>query len=127
MNQENLAKSSNYEASPAEMEKMILEWATATDAFHARYAKLTRVISGLQGSARRQPNETRARLRKLMDLRQHMGDVLMTLLLDMGNQQPGRSALPSKPGQLRSHATLLREMSREIDAELITVTTVAQA
>ncbi|MBD2701111.1 hypothetical protein IC229_10730 [Spirosoma sp. BT702] len=125
MNQDN--KSSNYEATPSEMEKMILEWATATDAFHARYAKLTRVIGSLQGATRRQSSANRAHLRKLMDLRQHMGDVLMTLFLDMGNQQSGRSALPSKPGQLRSHAILLREMSREIDAELITISTVAQA
>lgn len=116
-----------YEASPAEMQSVIIEWVNATEAFHHRYANLTEVINKMQANARRQPAQSKARLRKLIMLRQHMSDVLMTLLLDMSSQKPGRSAQPSKPGQLRSHACLLDELNREIDAELTQVTTVAQA
>ncbi len=106
---------------------MIMDWVKATEAFHHRYANLTEVINKMQANARRQPAQSKARLRKLMMLRQHMSDVLMTLLLDMTGQRPGRSTQPSKPGQLRSHACLLDELNREIDAELTQVTTVAQA
>lgn len=104
-----------------------MEWVKASEAFHHRYAKLTKVINTLQIAARRQPTASRARLRRLFELRQHMSDVLMTLLMDMSEPQPGRSAQPSKPGQLHSHITLLNEMNREIDAELVAATTVAQA
>ncbi len=127
MNQEELMMSSGYEASPAEIQNVIMDWVKATEAFHRRYAKLTEVINSLQATTRRQPNTNRTRLRHLTGLRQHMSDVLMTLLLDMTGQKSDRSAQPSKPGQLRSHACLLDELNREIDAELIKVTAVAQA
>lgn len=116
-----------YEASPSEVQSMIMEWVKATEAFHNRYANLTEAINKMQASARRQPAQSKVRLRKLIMLRQHMSDVLMTLLLDMTGQKPGRSAQPSKPSQLRSHAYLLDELNRKIDAELTQVTTVAQA
>ena len=116
-----------YEASPAEMQNVITKWVKASEAFHRRYAKLTQVINTLQIAARRNPTASRANLRRLFEMRQRMSDVLMTLLLDMSGPQPGRSEQPSKPGQLHSHVTLLNEMNREIDAELVIATTVAQA
>jgi len=119
--------SSVYEASPAEVQNVILEWVKATEAFHHRYSNLTEVINKLQANARRQPMQSKARLRKLIMLRQHMSDVLMTLLLDMSGQRSSHSAQPSKPGQLRSHTYLLDELNREIDAELTQVSSVAQA
>ncbi|CCH55738.1 hypothetical protein BN8_05022 [Fibrisoma limi BUZ 3] len=115
-----------YEATPAEMQNVILDWVKATEEFHRRYSQLTEVINALQASARRQPTANRTRLRTLTALRQHMSDVLMTLLLDMTGQKPGRSAQPSKPGQLQSHARLLEELNRKIDKELMRFTT-AQA
>ncbi|MFD2572530.1 hypothetical protein ACFSUS_17965 [Spirosoma soli] len=127
MNQEESMIPAGYEASPAEIQSVIIEWVRATEAFHRRYAKITEVINTLQATARRQPAADKARLRRLVTLRQHMSDVLMTLLMDMTGQKSGRSAQPSKPGQLRSHACLLDELNREIDAELTSVTTVAQA
>ncbi|GAB4049107.1 hypothetical protein [Spirosoma foliorum] len=127
MNQEESAVFSSYEASAEEIQKVIMEWARATEAFHGRYAKLNQVINSLQVAARRNPKFNRTRLRQLIDLREHMSDVLMTLLLDMSGQKSGRSAQPSKPGQLHSHASLLDELNRKIDAELISFTTVAQA
>ncbi len=127
MNQEESAITFGYEASEEEIQKVILAWAQATEAFHYRFAKLDRIINTLQAAARRQPSASRARLNKLIELRQHMGDVLMTLLLDMSGQKTGQSAQLSKPGQLYSHANLLDELNRQIDAELISVTTVAQA
>ncbi|GAB3952346.1 hypothetical protein GCM10028805_34200 [Spirosoma harenae] len=130
MNQEESAKFSSYEASAEEIQKVVMEWARATDAFHHRYAKLTQAINSLQKTARQQPAANKARLRKLIELREHMSDVLMTLMLDMSKQKTGRSAQPSKPGQLHSHASLLDELNRKIDAELISVfsaVTVAQA
>lgn len=116
-----------YEASPAEAQRVILEWASATEAFHQRYTSLTEVISKMQAKSRNQPVQNKAHLRKLILLRQHMSDVLMTLLLDMDGQRPGQSTQPSKPGQLRSHACLLDELNRKIDAELTQVKVVAQA
>ncbi|GAB4030567.1 hypothetical protein [Spirosoma gilvum] len=131
MNQEETTKFFGYEASAEEIQKLVMEWASATDAFHRRYAKLNQVINSLQASFSRQSSVSRTRLRNLIDLREQMSDVLMTLFLDMSpNSKSGRSALPSKPGQLHSHAILLRELNRKIDAELIGVigsTTVAQA
>ncbi|MDB5241128.1 MAG: hypothetical protein JWP57_1753 [Spirosoma sp.] len=126
MHQEELS-SSVYEASPAEVQNVILEWVKVTEAFHHRYSNLTEVINKLQANARRQPTQSKVRLRKLIMLRQHMSDVLMTLLLDMTGQRSSRSAQPSKPGQLRSHTYLLDELNREIDAELTQVSSVAQA
>ena len=127
MNQEEPKSPFGYEASAEELQKVILEWATVTDAFHSRYAKLNQVIHSLQTAARRQPSANRARLWKLIELRNHMSDVLMTLLVDMSGQKPGRSMQPSKPGQLHSHTSLLNELNRKIDTELISLTTVAQA
>ncbi len=121
------SSSSAYEASPTEMQNVIIEWVKATEAFHHRYANLTEVINKLQVDIRRKPAQSKARLRKLMMLRQHMSDVLMTLLLDISGQRPSMSAQPSKPGQLRSHACLLDELNRKIDVELTQATTVAQA
>lgn len=119
--------SSGYEASSVEVQNVIIEWAKAAEAFHQRYGKLTEVINVLQVAARRNPGANKAKLRRLVALRQHMSDALMTLLLDMSGQKPGRSAQPSKPGQLRSHACLLDELNREIDAELVSFSNVAQA
>ncbi len=126
MHQEELS-SSVYEASPAEVQNVILEWVKVTEAFHYRYSNLSEVINKLQVNARRQPTQSKVRLRKLIVLRQHMSDVLMTLLLDMSGERSSRSAQPSKPGQLRSHTYLLDELNREIDAELTLVSSVAQA
>lgn len=126
MHQEEVSPSV-YEVSPAEMQNVITEWVKATETFHHRYANLTELINKIQTNSRNQPAQNKARLRKLVMLRQHMSDVLMTLLLDMTGQRQSRSLQPSKPGQLRSHACLLNELNREIDAELVQVTTVAQA
>jgi hypothetical protein len=120
--------SSAYEASSTEIQNIIMEWVEATEQFHRRYAKLTEVINSLQSAGRRQATTNRPRLRKLITLRHHMSDVLMTLMLDMTGQKNGRSSQPSKPGQLHSHARLLAELNREIDAELTSsVKTVALA
>ena len=126
MNQEEAKANFGYEATAEELQKVVLEWAAVTDAFHSRYAKLNQVIHSLQTVARRQPTE-RARLWKLIELRDHMSDVLMTLLVDMSGQRAGHSIQPSKPGQLHSHTSLLSELNRKIDTELISFTTVAQA
>lgn len=128
MNQEESGVTFGYEASEEEIQKVIMEWARATNAFHHRFAKLDRIIHTLQSAPRPQPTANRVRLQRLIELRQHMGDVMMTLLLDMSGQRPGRSKQLSKPGQLHTHASLMDELSREIDAELmVNVTTVAQA
>ena len=116
-----------YEASPAEVQTVVMDWIRSTEAFHHRYANLTEVINKLQTNVRRQPAHSKARLRKLILLRQQMSDVLMTLLLDMTGQRSSQSMQPSKPGQLRSHTCLMDELNRKIDTELTLITTVAQA
>ena len=123
-----------YEASTLEVQNMIMDWVEATEAFHKRYAKLNELIDKMKRLGRRQASADRTRLRQLMSLRQHMSDVLMTLLLDMNTHKQGRSAMPSKPSQIHSHARLLAELNREIDAQLtntpvmsVSTKTVAQA
>lgn len=110
-------QSATYEASAVEVQNLIMDWVEATEQFHSRYARLTEVINTLRGGSRRQDTANRMRLRQLMALRQHMSDVLMTLLLDM-NSPKADKLQSSKPGQLHSHAQLLSELNREIDAEL---------
>ena len=126
MNYEEAKAPFGYEATAEELQNVILEWAAVTDAFHSRYAKLNQVIHSLQTAVRRQP-ENRARLWKLIELRNHMSDVLMTLLVDMSGQRATRSLQPSKPGQLHSHTSLLNDLNRQIDTALTSFTTVAQA
>ncbi|WP_420147583.1 hypothetical protein [Spirosoma sp.] len=118
---------SGYEISVEEVQSLVMKWAKATEAFHYRYAKLDKAINSLQSSTRRQSATHRARLQRLMELREHSTDVLMTLLLDMSGQRSERSTQPTKPGQLYSHACLLDELNRKIDAELTSITVVAQA
>lgn len=126
MNQEK-SVIAGYDVSAEEVQSLIMKWAKATEAFHHRYTKLDKTINSLQNTVRRQSPSNRAYLRRLLELRQYSNDVLMTLLLDMSGQQSSRSMQPSKPGQLHSHAYLLDELNRKIDAELISITTVAQA
>lgn len=109
--------SAAYEASAVEVQNLIMDWVEATEQFHKRYARLTEVINSLRNKSRRQDTANRMRLRQLMTLRQHMSDVLMTLLLDMNNPKADKFQ-SSKPGQLDSHARLLTDLNREIDAEL---------
>ncbi|WP_460915498.1 hypothetical protein [Spirosoma areae] len=127
MNKEKSGAPFGYEPSSEEVQNLILEWAKATEAFYHRYAKLTRLTKSLKMTAHRQPMAVKVRLQRLVELEKQMSDVLMTLLLDMSGQQSGRSVQPSKPGQLHSHASLMDELNRKIDAELISFTTVAQA
>lgn len=126
MNTEELS-GPHYEASSVEVQHIIMEWVKATEEFHRRYSQLTQVINGLQGTNRRQTANDRARLRRLIALRQQMSDVLMSLMLDMTGGRSNRSSQPSKPGQLSTHARLLAELNRTIDSELVTVPVVAQA
>ena len=128
MKQEKSAVLSNYELSVEEVQSLVMKWAKATEGFHYQYAKLDKTINSLQSSTRRQSADQRARLHRLLELREHSTDVLMTLLVDMSGQRSDRAASQSsKPGQLYSHACLLDELNRKIDAELISITTVAQA
>jgi len=110
--------SATYEASAVEVQNLIMDWVEATEQFHNRYAKLTEIINSLRSGSRRQDSAIRMRLRQLMTLRQHMSDVLMTLLMDMNNPKVGKFQ-SSQPGQLHSHARLLSDLNQEIDAELV--------
>lgn len=109
-----------YDASVVEVQNLIMDWVEATEQFHNRYARLTEVINLLRAGSRRQDTANRMRLRQLMALRQHMSDVLMTLLMDMNSSKADKFQQPSKSGQLYSHARLLSDLNREIDAELTT-------
>ncbi|GAB4028392.1 hypothetical protein [Spirosoma koreense] len=127
MKKEKSVVTSGYDISAEEVQSLVIKWAKATEAFHYRYAKLDKAINSLQSPRSRETATTRNRLRRLLELRQHSTDVLMTLLLDMSGQKSDQSMQPSKPGQLHSHARLLDELNRKIDAELISITAVAQA
>ena len=119
MNQRKTTVSTGYTVSTKEVHSIITNWATSIEGFRTRHVNLTKLINALQESARRNPHECRKRLRKLIELRQYMSDALMTLMLDLSEQKPGRSAQASKPGQLHTHASILAQLSKEIDAELV--------
>ncbi len=127
MNQRKVIRSTTYEVSAGEVQGIITDWITSIEGFRMRHVSLTKLINTLQPSARQNPNESRKRLRKLIELRQYMSDALMTLMLDLSEQQPGRTMQSSKPGQLHTHANILAQLSREIDAELADEIIVAQA
>ena len=127
MNKHKATVSTNYDASTKEVQSIITDWMTSIEGFRMRHVNLTKLINTLQMSARRNPNESRKRLRKLIELRQYMSDALMTLMLDLSEQKPGRSQQSSKPGQLHTHASILAQLSKEIDAELASGAVVAQA
>lgn len=118
---------SGYEASPTEVQSVVLEWARAAEAFHLRYAKLNALIGALTVAAQKNPADSRSRLCRLIELREHMSDALMILLQDMSGRKTNRSKRSSKHGQLHSHACLLDELNRKIDAELMIPVAVAQA
>lgn len=119
---------SGYEASLAEIQNVIMDWALAAEGFRQRYTGLTELINSLEKNKRIRASVSRERMQRLRILRQHSTDALLTLMLDMSGQRAGRSSQLSKPGQLHSHARMLNELNRAIDAELTTpVTTVAQA
>ena len=113
--------------STKEVRNIITDWATSIEGFRMRHVNLTKLINALQESARRNPHESRKRLRKLIELRQYMSDALMTLMLDLSEQNSRRSVQSSQPGQLHTHASILAQLSKEIDAELVCGTVVAQA
>lgn len=127
MNQQKTKTSAGYHVSTKEIHSIIADWATSIEGFRMRHVNLTKLINALQESARQNPHESRKRLRKLIELRQYMSDALMTLMLDLSDHKPGRSAQASKPGQLYTHASMLAQISKEIDAELTSGTIVAQA
>ena len=127
MNQHKTTVSTGHDVSTKEIHSIITDWATSIEGFRMRHVNLTKLINALQESARRNPHESRKRLRKLIELRQYMSDALMTLMLDLSEQKPGRSRQASKPGQLHTHASMLAQLSKEIDAELTSGTVIAQA
>ena len=115
--------------SPTEAQNVVVDWVQATEEFHRRYFQINEVINGLYRAKRQTlaisaTDKTRqSKVANLLRLRQKMNDVLSTLLGDMADQKPGRHQSPSKPGQLMSHTRLLRELTRDIDAELTRLTT----
>ena len=129
MKQAKSVVASSYDASTEEVQGLIVKWTKAIEAFHYRFARLDKTIKTLEMTARQQSTTNRTILRRLLELRKYSTDALMTLLLDMdmSGQRSERSGQPSKPGQLHSHACLLDDLNRRIDAELISITTVAQA
>jgi hypothetical protein len=127
MNQQKAITPTGYDVSTKEIHGIITDWAASIEGFRMRHVNLTKLINALQESARRNPHESRKRLRKLIELRQYMSDALMTLMLDLSEQKPARSLQASKPGQLHTHASILAQLSKEIDAELVSGTVVAQA
>lgn len=127
MNQKKATGSTTYAVSTKEVQGIIADWVTSIEGFRVRHVNLTRLINTLQASARRNPSESRKRLRKLIELRQYMSDALMTLMLDLSEQKPEHSMQSSKPGQLHTHANILAQLSKEIDAELMAGIIVAQA
>ncbi len=127
MNQQKTKRSTTYDVSTKEVQGIITDWAASIEGFRMRHVNLTKIINTLQASAQRNPNKSRKRLRRLIELRQYMSDALMTLLLDLSEHKPDRSMQSSKPGQLHTHANMLAQLSKEIDAELTAGIIVAQA
>lgn len=126
MRQERHEIVSGYDISAEEIQNILNRWVKTTEAFLLRCASLKKNIDSLQSVARKKP-EDRTRLNRLINLHIHSNDVLMSLMMDMSGQRSEPSLQSSKPGRLYSHACLLDELNRRIDAELISNTIVAQA
>lgn len=120
------AKQPDYSPSTAETQAVILDWVRATEEFHRRYYQINEVINGVYRNQYQRSaidGNRKTKMRNLLRLRQHMSDVLMTLLTDMTSPKPvrqrdGGQTSPSKPGQLMSHTRLLQDLNREVDSEL---------
>ena len=87
MNQEESAKYSGYEASAEEMQKVIVKWATATEAFHRRYARLNQVINLFRRQFVNNQLPAGYGCGSSWSYADHMSDVLMTLLIDMSGKK----------------------------------------
>lgn len=100
-------------ASQRESRSVIINWVRATEEFHGQYVRINEVINSLEANQRftltGSTTNTRRNVQALLQLRQYMSDVLATLLTDINK---------SKPGQLTSHARLLQDISRQVEAEL---------
>lgn len=116
----------------SETQTVVMDWVQATEEFHRRYFQVNNVINKLYHGKRptagmMAADKVRyAKVKNLLRIRQQMNDVLTTLLGDMADSRPGRHQAPSKPGQLMAHTRLLRDLTRDIDAELSRLTS-AQA
>lgn len=114
-----------YNMTSTEAQTVVLDWVKATEEFHQRYYQINEVINGIHNRKQQWANSNgsgaanyQSKVQHLLRLRQHMNNVLTTLLTDMSVQKPDRQQTPSKPGQLISHTRLLRDLNREIDTEL---------
>lgn len=117
---------SGYDISAEEIQNLLNRWVRTTEVFLLRCASLQKNISSLKSVARKKPGD-QVRLDRLIKLNIHSNDVLMSLIVDMSGQRSESSLQSSKPGRLYSHACLLDELNREIDAELFSSLIVAQA
>lgn len=114
-----------FAMTPSEAQAVVMDWVQATEDFHRRYFQVNQVIDNTYRGGKRQTTGTltadkvrQTKVKNLLRIRQQMNDVLATLLGDMGEAKPGRHQVPSKPGQLIAHTRLLRDFTKDIDAEL---------
>ena len=107
----------------SEAQTIITNWVCATEEFHQHYSQISKVINGM---SKRQVmansiSYPQANLRELMKLRQHMSDVLATLLMEMSKptsaQQSNQSTSPSKPGQIATHTRLIQDINHKVGSE----------
>jgi hypothetical protein len=99
---------------------ILTNWAQATEEFHGYYSQINSTISKLQRNQHKPGLEvyTKEKLRGLLKLRQHMVDVLSTLLANVDRPQPALS----KPGQLICHTRLIQDMNHKIKNEMMRLT-----
>lgn len=112
-----------FVATKSEAQAIIINWVCATEEFHQHYFQINKIINGLskRQALVRPTSSSRANLRELMKLRQHMSDVLATLLTEMNKPTPvqhsDRSIGPSKPGQIATHTRLIQDINRKVGSE----------
>lgn len=110
----------------------ILEWIQITSEFHYQYNKINAMLqdryNGYSSDSTMVPSGNGLnRRRRLNKLRQHMKNVLETLLADMNNSFPGSrhtdncNNLP-QADILVTHTRLLKDVNRKISKELVVLT-----
>ncbi len=119
----------NNETANPEAEFAIHEWMQATLEFQQNYYQLEAAIERCQTPSLKLAKAQSEKLKKLNDLQDNMGDVLVTLLVDFDTPLLASAQKGAKHEQLLLHARVIRDINQQVMNELpwLTNNTVATA
>lgn len=110
---------SQYATTKSETHTAVLDWIQVTEEFHRYHSRINKILKDKEFThCTDSPASKSHRVSRLDTLRQHMSDVLETLLSDISRspEVPYNNGL--RANRLATHARLLREMNKKIAREL---------